>query len=129
VVNGLDGAAQWLKKPECRGLFSEFHDERGRPLQEKLQELQMAEADYLSQVRFRDGSAHAACERPLTLMFTSPGSRVVFVCSEQFRRGAQRDPIMTNAVVLHEALHTLGLGENPPSSAVITHRVITRCAR
>ena len=43
--------------------------------------------------------------------------------------GTQRDPIRKSAVVLHETLHTLGLGENPPSSAVITQRVIWSCAR
>ena len=32
-------------------------------------------------------------------------------------------------IVLHEALHTLGLGENPPLSAVITDRVAARCGR
>jgi hypothetical protein len=31
--------------------------------------------------------------------------------------------------VLHEALHTLGLGENPPDSFEITRRVGQRCAR
>jgi len=30
-------------------------------------------------------------------------------------------------LVIHEVLHTLGLGENPPSSATITIRVQNRC--
>jgi len=29
--------------------------------------------------------------------------------------------------MIHEALHTLGLGENPPTSAEITERVLARC--
>ena len=30
-------------------------------------------------------------------------------------------------IVLHEFLHTLGLGENPPTSRAITERVAVRC--
>jgi hypothetical protein len=30
-------------------------------------------------------------------------------------------------IVLHEALHSLGLEENPPSSEEITYRVMARC--
>jgi hypothetical protein len=126
---GLEGASHWLKKPECRALFSEFRDQNGRPLKEALDALQMQEAEYLMHIRFRDGSSHQMCRRELTLMYTSPGSRVVFVCAEQFRRNTQRDANLKSALVLHEAMHTLGLGENPPTSAHITHRVFTQCAR
>jgi hypothetical protein len=30
-------------------------------------------------------------------------------------------------LIIHEMLHTLGLGENPPSSREITQRVTERC--
>jgi hypothetical protein len=30
-------------------------------------------------------------------------------------------------MVIHEILHTLGLGENPPTSVEITQRVEARC--
>lgn len=129
VVRGLEGASDWLKKPECRALFSEFLDQHGRPLKHALDALQVEEAEYLAYVRFRDGSSHPACRRELTLMFTTPGSRVVFVCADQFRRTTQSDPVMNRALVLHEAMHTLGLGENPPSSLHITRRVVAQCAR
>jgi hypothetical protein len=33
------------------------------------------------------------------------------------------------ALIIHEELHSLGLAENPPSSAAITDRVISRCGR
>jgi hypothetical protein len=127
LVWGLEGAAAWLKKPECRGLFTEFRDQSGRPLKEKLDELRMGEAEYLRLVKFVDGSMRTACRRQLTVMFTAPGSRVVFVCTDQFRRGVQQDPRMKAALVLHEAMHTLGLGENPPTSAHITNRIVSRC--
>jgi hypothetical protein len=35
--------------------------------------------------------------------------------------------VKAQAIVIHEALHTLGLGENPPSSAEITARVLASC--
>jgi hypothetical protein len=31
------------------------------------------------------------------------------------------------AYVIHEMLHSLGLGENPPSSLAITAKVMSRC--
>ena len=31
------------------------------------------------------------------------------------------------AVIIHETLHSLGLGENPPTSDEITWRVFSRC--
>jgi len=40
---------------------------------------------------------------------------------------ARRDPILADAALIHESLHSLGLGENPPSSLEITSRVISRC--
>jgi hypothetical protein len=35
---------------------------------------------------------------------------------------------MAEVYVIHEMLHTLGLGENPPSSQEITQAVVKRCA-
>ena len=42
-------------------------------------------------------------------------------------RGAWRGAL--EATLIHEALHTLGLGENPPTSREITSRVVSRCHR
>jgi hypothetical protein len=33
------------------------------------------------------------------------------------------------AILIHEALHTLGLAENPPTSFEITRQVLGRCTR
>jgi len=63
------------------------------------------------------------------LAFTSPGSRLVFVCSRKFADLTFGDWDLARAVVIHEALHSLGLGENPPSSLEITARVRARCGR
>jgi hypothetical protein len=41
----------------------------------------------------------------------------------------QLDPPLAEAIIIHEALHTLGLREDPPSSREITRRVVKRCGR
>jgi hypothetical protein len=58
------------------------------------------------------------------LAFTQPNSLVVRVCP----RLIQFQGDWAELTVLHELLHSLGLGENPPSSAEITDRVRERCA-
>jgi hypothetical protein len=86
--------------------------------------------DYLGLLLFVDGSGDVQCVRqPDVIAWTSPGNRVIRVCVPQFRVRRQGDPALTEAVIIHEALHTLGLGENPPSSRLITNRVFARCGR
>ncbi len=50
---------------------------------------------------------------------------VVRVCVDEFKRTRQQDPRHTIAASIHEMLHTLGLGENPPTSNDITTTVRT----
>jgi hypothetical protein len=71
----------------------------------------------------------AGCKAPGVLAFTQPGSQVVYVCNRWFREAFATNPSKVEAVIIHEALHSLGLGENPPSSQEITARVMQRCAR
>ena len=43
-------------------------------------------------------------------------------------RGAGRGVnLRREAILIHEALHSLGLGEDPPSSDYITERIRARC--
>ena len=65
-------------------LYDEFHDQRGRPLTEKLEALGVDIQKFLRLVHFRDGTYQSQCESGSTLAFTSPGSRVVWVCSRPF---------------------------------------------
>jgi hypothetical protein len=57
-------------------------------------------------------------------VFTAPGCRVVRVCSEELKQINTQQPDYVVASLIHEILHTLGLGENPPSSREITARVL-----
>jgi hypothetical protein len=59
--------------------------------------------------------------------FTGPGRKVVHVCSSRFARRFERQTRAAELIVIHEMLHTLGLGENPPSTRQITEQVTRRC--
>jgi hypothetical protein len=124
----LDGASRRLAAPACQALLNEFTDQEGRPLQDKLGPLERTPSEYLELVLFRDGTGQGSCRNQGVLAFTSQGNRVVYVCSAQFRRTWQSDRLEAEAAVIHEALHTLGLGENPPTSRDITLRVRKLCA-
>jgi hypothetical protein len=125
----LTGAAQWLNRQECRAVFTDFKDVNQNSLRTKLEALGVDEATYLGLLLFRDGSGMSQCQRPQTVMFTSPGHRVIFVCERRVVELWRFDRTVLQAMVIHEALHALGLGENPPTSAEITSRVLERCRR
>jgi hypothetical protein len=125
----LVGAAKRLARAECQAVYSDFHDLAGRPLHERLAELGETEPGYLRIVLFRDGSSHKRCASSGITAFTAPGYRVVYICERQFERLWRNSTRLAEAVLIHEALHTLGLGENPPSSLEITRQVLRRCAR
>jgi hypothetical protein len=122
-------AADWLSFPQCQLLLSDFADRRGQHLAGKLTELGVTAAGYLSLIVFEDGATQAACSRHGILAFTSVGSRLIYLCGRDFVRAAQRAPEEMRAVIIHEMLHSLGLGENPPSSKEITYQVKQRCWR
>jgi len=127
VERAVAGASRRLEDPGCRRIFDEFRDGAGAPLQGRLDALGVGPSDYLSLVVFVDGSARRTCRRDDVLAVTTPGSRVVYVCGRVFREAASRQESRAEIAVIHEALHTLGLGENPPDSLEITRRVAERC--
>jgi hypothetical protein len=122
VRKALAGAARRLRRTQCQSLFSEYRDAAGRPLTETLARLGVDAPQYLSWIYFKGDSSH--CERD-RLAVTVPGSRVVFLCARAFERANLPHAEYT---LIHEMLHSLGLGENPPSSEEITERVRRLCA-
>jgi hypothetical protein len=126
VVEALDSASLQFEAPRCRALLTEFSGRDGRPLATNLAALSVDAPTYLTMVMFIDGSRDQFCSDGV-LAFTSPGSRVVRVCANRLT-GLPRDrPDYITAALIHEILHTLGLGENPPSSKEITARVLASC--
>ncbi len=123
------GALRRLSNPKCQKLFSEFKDASGRTLQEDLDALGQTPASFITGwVLFADGHDERRCRSGNILALTQPGSRAVWICGEQFAHENQwGDAGLTEAVLIHEELHALGLGENPPSSTFITERVRAHC--
>ena len=127
ATRALEGASRWLAQPKCQTLFLEFKDERNLPLTAKLRELDTDPEGYLRMVLFLDGAQSATCRRHGVLAFTARGSRVIYLCGRDFERAWRRDVAEVQATVIHELLHSLGLGENPPSPRAITHRIQQLC--
>jgi hypothetical protein len=124
----LDLAWQRLGQPGCGAVLNGFNDPSGRPLDRRLATLSVDVQTYLTMLVFIDGTRERPCMTGV-LAFTSPGSRVIRICVDQLKQAWQQAPDHTTANVIHEMLHTLGLSENPPSSAAITSRVLAACFR
>jgi hypothetical protein len=129
VSRAVRDARSKLAGSACSRIFSDYRDSTGLTLQEKLDALGRTGQDYLEWLNFYDGAGKARCADRGTIASTSPGSRVVYVCSPQFAEKQHREPGLAAALVIHEELHSLGLSENPPSSQAITAQVISRCGR
>jgi hypothetical protein len=118
-----------LSDPACSRIFTDYRDSSGQTLQANLDALGRTGQSYVEWLNFYDGYGMSRCADRGTLASTSPGSRVVYICSPQFREKQRRDPGLAAALIIHEELHSLGLAENPPSSQAITAQVISRCSR
>lgn len=126
VQTALRFATSKLSKAGCQELFVDFQDSSGRSLATKLETLGETPSSYLTQIQFYDAGEEGPCYPP-RLAITIPGSHVVYLCGWRFRKRVRQSPGRAAAILIHEELHSLGLGENPPSSAEITERVLNRC--
>jgi hypothetical protein len=127
VDRAKEGAARKLQDAECRKVFTDFTNRDGLPLQASLDKWGVSATEYLQMIPFLDGSSLSLCRWSKVDLVTTPGTPRVFVCA-QFAATQLRDPWLAEDIVIHEMLHTLGLGENPPTSTEITKRVKGRCA-
>lgn len=76
----------------------------------------------LAALTFEDGAEHPVCKTGRAAVANVHGN-TVWICP-----GWQQLDLATgDAILIHEILHTLGLGENPPSSREITAEVLRRC--
>jgi len=123
----LEEAARRLSDSRCQDVLGDFTDGRGRTLEANLRETGQTLPAYLGYVLFYDGSTTEPCESERVLAWTNPGSRAVHVCWNQFSYWQRANVGYTATIVIHETLHTLGLGEGPPTSGAITAKVIARC--
>jgi len=134
VQRAKSGAAKKLQDPECLRVLTDFKDREGRTLDQNLETWGLSAADYLERLPFRDGSSMPICRKRSIEMVTSVGLPPVYVCpagvgalNSRFAQVQAQTPSLAESMVIHEMLHTLGLGENPPSTFEITERVGRRC--
>jgi len=129
VQGAVDGAAARLSRRSCQDVLSDFADESGQSLQTRLLARRSSPSEAFAALRFVDSHIAPQCSGGTTLAFTHTGSAVIHVCGGQFRKRSMRNRMTAEIIVIHEFLHTLGLGENPPTSEAITAQVALRCGR
>jgi hypothetical protein len=130
VHTAITGAYRRLASPKCQQIFGDFEDRNGHALRENLQATGLTAQGYLGLLRYSRGSSDSACRRSDILAFTQPATRIVYICDRFVERFLplsleQREEL--DIALIHEVLHTLGLGENPPSPQRITEQIRRRC--
>jgi hypothetical protein len=127
-------AAARLEEPACAKVLTDFKDRHGRTLESNLKTLGVSASEYLLKLPFLDGSPLPNCRSAAVAMAATPGLPRVFVCPvgaasaySRLSRFEFESGSLAEALVIHEMLHTLGLGENPPTTFEITERVRDRC--
>jgi len=122
----LDRAWTALRDPNCTRVLGAFSDRTGQSLEARIATLRITAPEHLTRLVFIDNTRERRCMTGI-LAFTEPGSYVVRLCVEEFKRAWQQDQRRTIAALIHEMLHSLGLGENPPTSNEITATVLGIC--
>jgi hypothetical protein len=125
----LEEAARKLGDSRCQEILTDFADLSGRRLDVGLAAIGQTVPSYIGYVLFYDGRATQPCTDHQVLAWTTPGSRAVFICWDQFAARQRASNGYAANILIHETLHTLGLGENPPDARQITAQVIARCGR
>jgi hypothetical protein len=126
VRNAIDLAKTRIARDECRLVYGDFELPDGSTPRSKLDVLGIRPEDFVESLVFVDGWADRLCASGLSALTTTPGSRVIHVCPS-FVQAYVRDSRRSAVFIIHESLHALGLGENPPSSNEISQRVERRC--
>jgi hypothetical protein len=121
-------AGRRLADPQCSAVLGDFHDTNGQSLAAHLAATSLTPTEFLSELWWIDGSDRVECLRnTMPVAFTTPGRRAIFVCGSRFLDQSLLRGEQGEMIVIHEMLHALGLGENPPTSEEITARVRARC--
>lgn len=128
VLRAISGAQRRLEHADCYRVLNDFADASGRPLARRLDGIGRSPAEYLVERLWfvEDGTAPQCSADDGVAAFTAADSKVVHLCVKQFAGLAHRSTA-AEMLIIHELLHTLGLGENPPSRDEITRYVTKRC--
>jgi hypothetical protein len=129
LQRAITGAAKRLSRCTCQTIFRDFRDDSGRPLDSKLDALHQSGAEYLYSLRFVDSRDLSPCRADRHIAaFTERGSHVIHICGALFESELLHNPLTSEVLIIHELLHALGLGENPPTESEITHQIFARCS-
>jgi hypothetical protein len=126
VEHAVQGAARRLASPSCALILSDFEDRPGRTLSMRLDANRMSLTQHIAALWFVDASRSSRCQATV-LAFTKAGSYTIEICALVFNRLFDRERRLAELIIIHELLHSLGLGENPPTDGAINARVATRC--
>jgi len=127
VEESLRGARARLNRARCEKLFEEFADQQGLSLAAKLRSTGLTGGGQLASLYFVAADEDRCRADETVAAFTAPGSRVIHVCATRFSQWFALKTRDGELLLIHELLHSLGLGENPPRSSDITARVRARC--
>ena len=126
----MTGTRRRLAHPACQALFADFVDRDKRTLSAILDAESRTAIDYFDELYFVEANNSHQCQRsPALIAFTAVRGRIIYVCTRPLIASLSQDASAGEILLIHELLHAIGLGEDPPSSAAITARVWTRCGR
>ena len=113
-----------LGDPQCLAVLSDFRSVTGLRLDEELAASGRTAQEQFDLLALESGLGRYMCSQRVTMASTRVYSSVVSICLRSFTLLSRAEQ---DAVLIHEMLHSLGLGENPPESVAITAQVLKRC--
>jgi hypothetical protein len=119
-----DLALERLGTGGCRAIFEELRDFTGRPAARRLAEGERSPSSHFARLQFLEG-VDGPCASSLAA-WSVTGDPRVRLCGREFRAIASRDRREAAAILIHEALHTLGVGEDAAREP-LTSYVRRRC--
>ena len=118
ALEKLGGAA-------CRSVFEALPDFTGRPVARRLEAGERSPSAAFARLRFLD-AADGPCTNHDIAAWSVAGDPRVRVCRRTFPDVARRDRNEAAAILIHEALHTLGVAEEAAKEP-LTEFVRRRC--
>lgn len=104
-------AAERLGTGACRTLFELVRDFTGRPVARRLELAERSPSSHFARISFQEAEG-GPCSEDGIAAWSSPGNMHVHLCGRLFRDVAARDRREAAAILIHEALHTLGVEED-----------------
>ena len=126
VRRAVDLALAKLLLPGCSDVYDDFILPKGGTPRSELDRMGIGPAEYVQRLVFVDGSRDPLCRTGQAVLTATPGSWIIRVCPS-FAGFQLREPGLSASLIIHESLHGLGLGENPPPGRDVTQRIERRC--